>query len=226
MTTQPLSYDIPLRDLPMPSAQPSNRVAYKQTRAKLFGSFGVFQANKQLMDYISEQTNQLACLISLFESIYRGTYSGGEVVVTMLYVKLNEWYSSHLLGSGLKASQSEPIYGAAAQDQRLPRSSDWLRQRVKVSRANATLRPLRLLYRFILPTRLLFTYTTTSKASDIGISSTLIIKPDNLTKIHAQSGLETICLSRHTPSGFLVTKKRLPGYRPILPLQQPWKLWI
>jgi len=62
----------------------------------------------------------------------------------------------------------------------------------------------------------------TTIASDIDTESSLTTGADDLTAIHAQSGLETAYTSRKTKSSFLVAHDRLPGFVPTPPSKRAY----
>jgi hypothetical protein len=61
--------------------------------------------------------------------------------------------------------------------------------------------------------------------SDITISS-LTSEPDDLTVIHAQSGLLTTHETRRTQEGFLIDQTKLPNYTPLPASKYLATLWV
>jgi hypothetical protein len=61
--------------------------------------------------------------------------------------------------------------------------------------------------------------------SDVTISS-LTSEPDDLTLVHAQSGLPTTHKTRRTQEGFLIDQKRHPGCTPLPASKHPATSWV
>jgi len=63
------------------------------------------------------------------------------------------------------------------------------------------------------------------ESSDI-ITSSLTSEPDDLTFIHAQSGLPTTHETRRTPDGFLIEPSRLPNCVPLPASKKSLGSWV
>lgn len=107
----------------------------------------------------------------------------------------------------------------------LPKASHWLRRAPEVTRARTSISRLSRLCSSLTIvttiTTLYLTYTTTM-ASKIDTVSTVTTEPENLTEIHAQSGLQTEYTSLRTYIGLTTIQPLQPTNQSSLTTNQPY----